>query len=246
MCDTLYDAIPFCFAPLTDFAPDGSRIATVVPGASSAPGSASYRLIVVPAAGDTTLARDYTYDPISVPPDTVESVLALRLKNETRQEFIVAYRSVKPPDSYPALSRVLVGRDDTIWLESTAAPATGSGGWSAPTAQLLATLRSREPSTSWWRRVRHSGEPIRTRTTSRASCATGYRVRRPVLILARWFPIERPREFPRIPRDSAYQNLAGFPTRARRSESRDFMETRKCADERESPRIQSCGYGLKT
>ena len=54
------------------------------------------------------------YEPISVPPDTVESVLALRLKNEKRQEFIDAYRSVKPPDTYPALSRVLVGRDDTI------------------------------------------------------------------------------------------------------------------------------------
>ena len=110
--------VPFCFAPLTDFAPDGRRIATVLPGASSAPGSASYRLIVVAAAGDTTLARDYTYTPISVPPDTVESVLALRLKNEKRQEFIDAYRSVKPPDSYPALSRILVGRDDTIWLET--------------------------------------------------------------------------------------------------------------------------------
>jgi len=110
--------IPFCFAPLTDFALDGSRIATVLPGASSAPGSASYRLIIVAAAGDTTLARDYTYTPVSVPPDTAASVLALRLKNEKRQEFIDAYRSVKPPDSYPALSRVLVGRDDTIWLET--------------------------------------------------------------------------------------------------------------------------------
>ncbi len=111
--------IPFCFAPLIDFAADGSRIATVIPGArSSSSGDASYRLIVVQATGDTALARDYTFTPIHVPADTAESVLAQRLKTETRQEWIDAYRSLKAPDTYPPLSRILVGRDDTIWLET--------------------------------------------------------------------------------------------------------------------------------
>lgn len=106
-------AVPFCALLLEDFSPDGGRWATaVVDGVERA----SYRVSVVRTTGDTVFNRLYSYRPVPVPKATFDSVIARRTARGS-PESIAMWRGMTAPASYPPLSKLVLGRDQTTWLE---------------------------------------------------------------------------------------------------------------------------------
>ena len=104
--------IPFCAAPLDDVSPDGARYALVeVAGAGG-----SYRVSVFRPTGDTISSRTYSYTPVRIPKAVADSVIARRIGRQTGQAAEM-WRSAKLPANYPPLARVLLGRDETVWVE---------------------------------------------------------------------------------------------------------------------------------
>ena len=107
---------PFCSRPLDDIALDGSRVAIAGPGIVEGE-KGSYQLTVITADGDTSFTRSYEFAPATLPRSIVDSVVNEATKESERPEEVAAWRSMKMPSAYPPLSRILVGRDGTIWLE---------------------------------------------------------------------------------------------------------------------------------
>lgn len=108
--------IPYCAEPLDDLAHSGSRYGyAVVEGQT--PARTSYRVTVVRGTGDTAFSRRLERRSVAIPRRFGDSVLAARMARARSPQEEAAYRTMKVPSFYPPLSRVLVGRDDTIWLE---------------------------------------------------------------------------------------------------------------------------------
>jgi hypothetical protein len=107
--------IPLCARAQRAVAVDGSRIAFAIPGAETEGGR--YSLVVIGAAGDTILSRQYSHSLVPIPKPIMDSIMARRLEQAQGPELKDAYQSMKPPGSYPPFTRILVGRDNTIWLE---------------------------------------------------------------------------------------------------------------------------------
>jgi hypothetical protein len=107
--------LPFCASPVEDVAPDGALYAYAaverVTGRSGV-----YRVVVVRPNGDTLFARSYPYTPVAIPKSVVDSVVDRRSRG-LPPAMMAAWRSVKLPDVYPPLARLLIGRDTTVWLE---------------------------------------------------------------------------------------------------------------------------------
>lgn len=108
--------IPFCTAPLTDFASDGSRFALAT-AEDVGDRSGYYRVLVVDERGDTLLNRRYPFGPVAIPKRIADSVIAQRTGGRAQPEFIAAYRSMKLPTTFPPLERIVLGRDATTWIE---------------------------------------------------------------------------------------------------------------------------------
>ena len=108
--------IPYCAGPLDHLSPDGARYAYAVTEEPT-PSSTTYRVTVIKGIGDTAFSRVYSRRSVSIPRRQADSVLAAWSARARFPQEAEAYRSVKVPPFYPALSRVLVGRDDTVWLE---------------------------------------------------------------------------------------------------------------------------------
>jgi hypothetical protein len=108
--------IPLCAKPQRAIAADGSRIAFAIPGDETEGGR--YRLVMVGARGDTILSRQYSHTLEPIPRHLIDSVIARRLETAKQPEWRDAYRSMKLPTAFPPFARLLVGRDETIWLES--------------------------------------------------------------------------------------------------------------------------------
>jgi hypothetical protein len=105
-------AVPFCALLLEDFSPDGGRWAIAVVDGERA----SYRVSVVRTTGDTVFNRLYAYRPVPLPKATFDSVIARRTARG-QPEAIAMWRGMTAPASYPPLSRIVLGRDQTTWLE---------------------------------------------------------------------------------------------------------------------------------
>jgi len=103
---------PFCAQAIEDVSPDGSRIslAFLEPGSTPA-----FRVTAFRASGDTIYSRSYPFQPVSIPSGVKDSARAARARGSQSQRDAAAKMPI--PDSYPPVSRVLVGRDETTWLE---------------------------------------------------------------------------------------------------------------------------------
>jgi hypothetical protein len=104
--------IPFCATPLDDVSPDGGRYAMgVVVGDGG-----SYRMSVIRATGDTISTRTHPYQLVRIPRSVADSVRERRIGRQTGPAAEM-WRSATIPVNYPPLVRVLLGRDETVWLE---------------------------------------------------------------------------------------------------------------------------------
>ncbi|HSA54702.1 MAG TPA: hypothetical protein VLE53_03310 [Gemmatimonadaceae bacterium] len=111
-----FASIPFCTIPLTDLAPDGSRFALAT-AEDVDEREGFYRVLVVRASGDTVFNTRHAFGPVAIPERMADSVIAQRLSRNEQPEFAAAWRSMKLPASFPPLDRVLLGRDETTWIE---------------------------------------------------------------------------------------------------------------------------------
>lgn len=105
--------IPFCAGVLEDVSPDGGRYATALVEPS---GRANYRVTVMRTSGDTAFSRSYPYQTVPLPRERFDSVIARRTARG-QAEAIALWRGMKPPALYPPLAGVVLGRDETAWLE---------------------------------------------------------------------------------------------------------------------------------
>lgn len=108
--------IPYCGAPMEDLARDGMRyVAATIE--SQATSRTAYRVTLLRATGDTAFSRRYEHTSEAIPRRFADSVLASWTSRARFPQEEEAYRSMKVPSFYPPIVRVLLGRDDSIWLE---------------------------------------------------------------------------------------------------------------------------------
>lgn len=104
--------IPFCSTPIEEFSADGARYAMAIVVGDGG----SYRLSVIRSSGDTIVTRTYPYELVRVPKAVADSVIERRIGRQTGPAADM-WRSAKIPANYPPLARVLLGRDETVWIE---------------------------------------------------------------------------------------------------------------------------------
>lgn len=111
--------IPFCPVTLDDASVDGSRISIqyVEPGPRPA-----YHVSVIRLSGDTIFNRTYPYRPEAIPASARDSARAARTRGSASMREAAA--QMKIPEVYPPVARLLSGRDETTWLETTTRGAT--------------------------------------------------------------------------------------------------------------------------
>jgi hypothetical protein len=99
------------YAPLTvwDASTDGSRVA-VVSAALAGADSATYRVTAIGARGDTVYSKQFPFVPV---PMSKQSIDSLRARYNRGGEEAVK----RLPWAYPPVQGVLVGRDQTVWIE---------------------------------------------------------------------------------------------------------------------------------
>ena len=110
--------VPFCFISMNEASPRGDRFAMVHAEASRGRDGA-YRVSVVQTAADTIFSRSYSYRRVPVPRYIADSVQQSLQRRAGRgpEEFRSAWRSMTVPSDYPPIDRLLLGRDNTTWLE---------------------------------------------------------------------------------------------------------------------------------
>lgn len=103
--------IPFCPLPMDDVSPDGGHllITYVEPGKTQ-----EYRVALIRTSGDTVFARTIAYRPQPIPRNVRDSIASAAQRSPMPSRRATAERI---PEHYPPLSRILVGRDGTTWLE---------------------------------------------------------------------------------------------------------------------------------
>lgn len=119
--------IPFCAVPLNDITSDGRRVALATTE-DVGDRTGYYRVVVLGDRGDTLFNRRYEFRPVAIPRRVADSVIAQRTGGRAPPEFATAYRSMKLPATFPPLERVLLGRDETTWIEHYTS--TGNRTWS--------------------------------------------------------------------------------------------------------------------
>jgi hypothetical protein len=116
-------SIPFCFRPTDAASPNGRHVVFVVPGATG-----SYAVVEINGvSGDTSLARQYTYQPVPVPKRLTDSILRPRPNRPNSNippGIAELRRQLRVAEHFPPVVRAVVGDDGMIWLEEqTLAPA---------------------------------------------------------------------------------------------------------------------------
>jgi hypothetical protein len=106
-----FAAIPFCPMLLQEFSPDGSRVALSWVEQGNQP---AYRIAVFRVNGDTVFNRRFAYRPVRISQAVKDSVVASRSRNP---QIAQALAKVQLPETYPPVTRFLLGADETTWIE---------------------------------------------------------------------------------------------------------------------------------
>jgi hypothetical protein len=120
--------IPYRAQGMFGWSPDGTRIGIVSANTKGAD-SATFRLTVIGEKGDTLVNRLYPYTPIRITPQARDSVRErTQGKVGTLTEEEVRNRIAEQiPPFYPPVSGLVIGRDNTIWVQLRTAPSVKSG-----------------------------------------------------------------------------------------------------------------------
>jgi hypothetical protein len=104
--------VPFCLVPLEAAAMDRGRLALAYAEESNRP---SYRISVFNLNGDTVFSRSYSYQRIPIPKADKDTAFAAVNRGDAARRALVG--KMELPEFFPPFSRLLVGRDETTWLE---------------------------------------------------------------------------------------------------------------------------------
>jgi len=110
--------VPLFPRTMVDVAPDGSRIA-IVSQSLAGPDSASYRVTLLGEKGDTILTKKFAATLVAIPKKSVDSALA-RVSGSLRDHPVEELRGLVAkgiPAFYPPVEGLVLGADQTIWLQ---------------------------------------------------------------------------------------------------------------------------------
>jgi len=110
--------VPFFPRTMWDIAADGSKIA-IVSQSLKGPDSASYRVIILGEKGDTVLSKKFPTTLIAIPKKSVDSAVA-RVSGSLRDHPLEELRGLvakEIPPVYPPIEGLILGADQTIWLQ---------------------------------------------------------------------------------------------------------------------------------
>lgn len=128
--------VPFCAGSPMHVDPTGRRLTVAVSG--KAPGTT--RVVVLAANADTLIQRELSLAPVPIPAAVRDSARAEAAKGGARgAEFDRVMRRM--PVTYPAISRVLNGRDGTTWFEVATASREREWQMLDGAGKLTATVR---------------------------------------------------------------------------------------------------------
>ncbi len=131
--------VPFCASPLIAYGGNASVVAIATPNPEA--NSVELSVADIPR-GKPMFSRSVPMPPQRISDAVADSVRRQGLKLEgLSKEMYEAIASMKYPANYPPLSRLVVGRDRTIWIEQQTAP-TAPRRWLAlsPTGAPVAVL----------------------------------------------------------------------------------------------------------
>ncbi|MES2306288.1 MAG: hypothetical protein V4558_12310 [Gemmatimonadota bacterium] len=150
--------VPYCPERLsTDW--DGALGLALVDVLGSGAKGATYRVTLIRETGDTLFSRAYAFTPIAITTAARDSAEAwdAGLRKQLPPPMAEAMPKPKPEPTYPPVRRVVLGRDNTVWLEMR----TSAGGhrWQVldPRGNVLGafqlptdvTLKAAERGTIW-------------------------------------------------------------------------------------------------
>ena len=125
-----YGSQPFCDTELVEVSPFAMRYAWVDRAASAGESAPSFGVTVMDFGGDTLFTRPFGFEAVPIPESVVDSVVDSRaaLYDDPRysSRMTVAQAAewgrdnLYVPEYYPAVSQVLWGRDNTLWLKESA------------------------------------------------------------------------------------------------------------------------------
>ncbi len=97
---------------------DAHRVAVVTTNARGRD-SATYRVTAIGDKGDTIFSRLYPYTPVMLTPAGADSVRAPNMGRvgSLSEEVVRARIAERVPVSYPPVTAVVAGRDNTLWLQ---------------------------------------------------------------------------------------------------------------------------------
>lgn len=114
--------IPWCDAARADISKVDGRVAMMRIDAPAAT-SPEYRVTVIRASGDTVFSNTFRYNKQSIPGRMIDSARRVLATPRSKmvpvtKEKLAAVASIKWPTMLPPIRRLVIGRDDTVWLES--------------------------------------------------------------------------------------------------------------------------------
>lgn len=104
--------IPFCHQTLEEVTPDGNLVVLV----SKETERPAFRVSAFRANGDTSFTRSIAFQAVAIPRSVVDSARASRARGSQSQRDAAAKMPI--PETYPPFSRLIVGRDESVWIES--------------------------------------------------------------------------------------------------------------------------------
>jgi hypothetical protein len=105
--------IPFCHQALEEVSPDGNLFVLVVKGSER---PSTFRVTAFRANGDTVFSQPVAFQSVPIPKSVADSARAARARGSQSQKDAAAKMPI--PETYPPFARLIVGRDETIWIES--------------------------------------------------------------------------------------------------------------------------------
>lgn len=121
-CTAAYDAgagpasgnmgIPFCHQTLEEVSPGGNLLVLAFKDTERP----AFRVTAVRANGDTSFTRSIAFQSIAIPRSVVDSARATRARGSQGQRDAAARMQI--PETYPPFARLIVGRDESTWIES--------------------------------------------------------------------------------------------------------------------------------
>jgi hypothetical protein len=122
-CDVQFDSgdgptsgtliIPFCHQTLEEVSTDGNLLVLVSKGIER---PSEFRVSAFRANGDIVFSQPVAFQSVPIPKSVADSARAARARGTQGQRDAAAKMPI--PETYPPFSRLIVGRDESIWIES--------------------------------------------------------------------------------------------------------------------------------